>query len=128
MSTTSSPPDDTSAGGASTYLDSPDGRSFRVRGSWTPPRVGDFLHLESGGSTLLGQVERLQALDRREHVASGTLVSVDGPPPAPVPTPVEVSSASDEEDSAVVSGSDRRLQLGGCSRCPRSPSASSPAS
>ncbi|WP_298750907.1 ATP-binding protein [uncultured Serinicoccus sp.] len=121
MSTTSSPPDETSAGGASTYLDSPDGRSFRVRGSWTPPRVGDFLHLESGGSTLLGQVERLQALDRREHVASGTLVSVDGPPPAPVPTPVEVSPASDEEVAAVVSGSDRRLHVGRLQSMPEVP-------
>ena len=121
MRTTTSPPDDTSVGGASAYLDSADGRSFRVRGSWTPPRVGDFLHLQSGGSRLLGQVERLEAVGQDEHVASGTLVTVDGVPPAPVPTPVEVTRASDEEVAAVVSGADRRLHVGRLQSMPEVP-------
>ncbi|KUG51632.1 hypothetical protein AVL62_10005 [Serinicoccus chungangensis] len=54
-------------------------------------------------------------------MASGTLVSVDGPPPAPVPTPVEVSRASDEEVGAVVSGPDRRLHVGRLQSMPEVP-------
>ncbi|GAA4874192.1 hypothetical protein GCM10025788_10900 [Serinicoccus chungangensis] len=56
-------------------------------------------------------------------MASGTLVTVDGVPPAPVPTPVEVTRASDEEVAAVVSGRTAGSTWAGCSPCRRSPSA-----
>ncbi|WP_130014241.1 ATP-binding protein [Serinicoccus sediminis] len=104
-----------------TFLDSPDGRSFRVRGSWIPPRVGGFLVVQSDETRLLGQVERLEASGRDEHVAAGTIVALDGAPPAPVPSPVDVHRASDEEVAAAVSGTDRRLHLGRLQAAPEVP-------
>ncbi|WP_404387321.1 ATP-binding protein [Humibacillus xanthopallidus] len=100
---------------AALHLESPDGRSFVVRGPASQrPRVGDYLELDTVGGPLAFVEEVLSDAAGAGFVASGSLVG-------------ESASASDErarwaqaplrptQDAAVealLSGSDPRLHLG----------------
>jgi uncharacterized protein len=103
-------PDDRVLGIA--HVESPDGRSFILRGTWSPPpRVGDYVRMDVPGSRLVGHVEQARSVGQN-HQASGALVEVDGATPAAVPAPATVAPASPEEVARVVSGPDPRLHLG----------------
>lgn len=94
-------------------VESPDGRSFTLRGSWAPPsRVGDYLRVELDGSWALAHVEFLDATVQEGQVASGTLVQVQDAALAPSPSPATVRPADTDDVARVVSGTDPRLHMG----------------
>lgn len=103
---------------------SPDGRSFTVRGPMKQaPRSGDYLRLDVSGTqdggdrTWIGCVDsvRLDPGPESTYAADGVLLDVPasaGRDAATPPVPVSVSPASAESVAAVVAGSDPRLHLG----------------
>lgn len=110
--TSATTPLDTQDGADQALVESPDGRSFILRGAWAPPpRVGDFIRMETDGSRLVGHVEHASGM-LDTHQASGALVAVDGATPHPLPSPAMVTPASSEDVARVMAGPDPRLHLG----------------
>ena len=94
-------------------LESPDGRSFTLRGVWgPPPRVGDYLRADVEDSRLVAHIEHVEGSALDGYLVSGALVEVVGTPPASVPSPTTVRAAASEEVARIVSGRDPRLHLG----------------
>lgn len=97
----------------SVLVESPDGRSISLWGTWDPPpRVGDFVRVDVEGSRLVAQIEDVGSHEPGSQTASGTLVAVEGAPPVPVPSPATVAAAGSDAVARVVSGTDPRLHLG----------------
>jgi DNA helicase HerA-like ATPase len=113
MTSPSTPAAHTGDAAAAVTVESPDGRSFILRGTWSPPpRVGDYVRIGTGDARLVGHVERVGTDAAGRHAVAGSLVDVDGPGPEPFPSPASVSAADTEEVARVVSGPDPRLHLG----------------